>query len=143
MGEEFRRRVDEKRSRMHGDEKDDFLFKLRQLRPDAVTYTSDSDGEKDFEAMKRKKRRMEREQGHVEELEKEMKKRQAEEREKVSNARRKEGKEYNEAIFGKERLDALRDKEINEKVKQYQFEEDRQDVIYEGLNKKNPANAGS
>merc|ERR1712226_578998 len=51
--EEFRRRVDEKRSRMHQmteDEKDDFLFKLRQLRPDAVTYTSDSDGEKDFEA---------------------------------------------------------------------------------------------
>ena len=73
--EEFRRRVDEKRERMGSmsvEEREDFLFKLRQLRPDAAEPSSEQ------EKVEWERKSREREEG--EEKERERRRREEEER---------------------------------------------------------------
>jgi hypothetical protein len=87
--EEFRRRVDAKRERiadMTEEEREDFLFKLRQrtlhLQPDAPE-PRDSANQGDKSSVGEEKRRVKEK-----ELEKEMKRQQQEEREKLEENRR-------------------------------------------------------
>ena len=97
--QDFRRRVDAKRARMADmspEEKDDFLFKLRQLRPDAADsfFHTGSEGNKEEESRQESKEYVKEdckedvEREMKEELEREIRRRRKEESRKYEEERK-------------------------------------------------------
>ena len=149
--EEFRRKVEEKRARMGQmteEEREDFLFKLRQLRPDAAdpeaSFTGGAEaeekrGEEEEREMKRRRRR-EREEER-QDLEKRMRMRREERKSRdEQQSHMREG----EKRWREENLRPEEWREENPRTKGRAAQEGSgSDPFFENMNTKDPGSWGS